>query len=267
MTPAIVVLSPHIEARSILVDILDDQACGSYHNLALDPAEASRIAEYNPVAVILDSLVLPDARAQLEASLASLSPSPPVIPMRQTNGLRRELGAAAEEQLVETLADYLPSLRRLRDVQLMAAESIERERKEIVARWLQRLETIPAFKAKPWLSLEELRDDVPLLIKALVRILREGAHPAMFEPGTEAYSGALGHARLRRDQHVPLHGLVQEYQLLRTELWLCLRHALVARAPTGAEVFVLGERLNFAVDAILGISLAEYERWGCGPNA
>lgn len=260
MTPTIVVVSQHVEAREGLVSTLNDQCGGACQSIGVDPSDIEQVAQYQPVAVVLDQLIAPDVVTQLEASLAELSPQPPIITLSQSNRLQHELYAEAEEQVIDQIATIVPAMRQLRAVLLLAADIIERERREIVARWIQRMLQIPAFKAQPGMTLDELRDEVPLLITALVENLRHGARAAAFRPGATAYEGAIGHARTRIQQGVSLDAVVQEYQLLRRELWLTLRRALTQEHPTATEVFVLGERFHFTLDGILFLTIRVYDQ-------
>ncbi|HBY93038.1 MAG TPA: hypothetical protein DEP84_03585 [Chloroflexi bacterium] len=260
MLPTIVVVSSHVEAREGLVATLNDQCHGACQSLGLDPSDAGRVAEYKPAAVVLDPLIAPDGVSQLEASLATLASAPPVITITQSNRLQHELYAEAEERLVEELTTVIPALRRLRVALLDAADIIEQERREIVARWIQRMLQIPSFQAQPDMTLQELRDEVPLLIAALVGSLRHGARASAFQPGAEVYAGSVGHARTRIRQGIPLVAVIQEYQFLRRELWLTLRRALTLQRPTATEVFVLGEHFHFTLDSILSLTIEEYRR-------
>ncbi|MCZ7568362.1 MAG: hypothetical protein M5U01_07220 [Ardenticatenaceae bacterium] len=259
MIPTIVVVSPHSEACAVLVNALKDRGC-QCQGVGLTPVDVARVGYYHPVAVVMDSLITPHAMGALEASLVALSPRPPVITLGQANWVPGEFDPAVEEQLVEQLADVVPALRRFRRVLHAAADIIEAETREVVARWIQRLSLIPAFAAQPEMSLEALCGEVAAFIKAVVDVLRYGRESPVWSRDGIAYAGAVAHARLRIGQGIPMLAVVQECEALQLELGMTFWRSLVLQPFTAAEVCAIRECFQSAIDGILLATVEEYRR-------
>lgn len=260
MVPTIVVVSSHVEAREALVSALNARfwRCCS---VGLAPVDLPTLRRPEPGAVVTDLLISCDT--VLEGWLAALSPRPALITIVPGDWWRGELKPGLEEQLVEQLVGVVPSLRRLHQVLQAVAEIVEGGQRSLVARWIQQLTLVPAFAAQPELPLPALAGEVASIIKVTVDALRGRVGRAGCFPGAAAHAAGVAHARVRMQQAIPAGVVVQEYQILRHELWQVIRPALILQGPTAADVVAVSERLQSSIDSLTAVTIQEYSRQNC----
>ncbi len=133
-----------------------------------------------------------------------------------------------------------------------AADALDALVDDIISHWLERLgHTLYAARLAP--DHRQLIDYAHVLIRSVAEALRRG-EPEVLEASWTA--PVREHALARREQNMPLGGLVREYQLLRKEIWHAL-HRYVAGIPA-EDVYVIAENLDSALDTMVRISTGTY---------
>jgi signal transduction histidine kinase len=149
----------------------------------------------------------------------------------------REPGAVAgiEAQLLQQIADAL-----------------DRQVDRIVFLWLERVRE-DIYQERLDLSVEDIRNNVPGVVRGVAEALRSGQPQEIGAPWTEA---ARAHAQKRQRQGAPLGDFVREYQMLRQALWSTLQPDLATL--TGDNVYNLAANLDSALDTLVGIAVGTY---------
>jgi hypothetical protein len=134
-----------------------------------------------------------------------------------------------------------------------AAAQIEAAERDTLFRWVQQITRFPAHMQRPEAGLHEVLDHIPVILShlrwAMQRSPEEQASaPEFSQPGES-------HALERYRQGVPARVIVKEYQVLRRELWRALADWQPPEPLATAEIFMLAERLNFALDEFMATTL------------
>jgi hypothetical protein len=126
------------------------------------------------------------------------------------------------------------------------AESLRDESVRIVANWSIRVATLPVFRALPEIKLDELQQDMPLLLDAILRSVSASQYELDPAPLDEASATAAAHG-LKRSGAVPVDALLTEFQALQREV----RNALWRISPNVAVTLIheLDDRLNDVFEA------------------
>jgi hypothetical protein len=126
------------------------------------------------------------------------------------------------------------------------AESLRDESVRIVANWSIRVATLPVFRALPEIKLDELQQDMPLLLDAILRSVSASQYELDPAPLDEASATAAAHGR-KRAGAVPVDALLTEFQALQREV----RNALWRISPNVAVTLIheLDDRLNDVFEA------------------
>jgi hypothetical protein len=111
----------------------------------------------------------------------------------------------------------------------------------ILANWSMRIATLPVFRALPELALDELQEDMPALLDAVLEAVSVSPYELDPMPMEEAEAKADAHGA-KRATSVPVDVLLSEIQTLQREV----RNAIWRNADEApvAIVHELDERLN-----------------------
>jgi hypothetical protein len=111
----------------------------------------------------------------------------------------------------------------------------------ILANWSMRIATLPVFRALPELALDELQEDMPALLAAVLEAVSVSPYELDPAPMEEAEAKADAHGA-KRAASVPVDVLLIEIQALQREV----RNAIWRNAEEApvAIVHELDERLN-----------------------
>jgi hypothetical protein len=111
----------------------------------------------------------------------------------------------------------------------------------ILANWSMRIATLPVFRALPELALDELQEDMPALLDAVLEAVSFSPYELDPTPMEEAEAKADAHGA-KRAANVPVDVLLIEIQALQREV----RNAIWRNAEEApvASVHELDERLN-----------------------
>lgn len=126
------------------------------------------------------------------------------------------------------------------------ANALRDEGVRILANWSMRAATLPVFRALPEIALDELQQDVPQLLDAILRAISVAQYELDPTPLDEASVAAGAHGR-KRAGAVPVDALMTEFQALQREV----RNALWRLSPDVAATLIheLDDRLNDVFEA------------------
>ena len=126
-------------------------------------------------------------------------------------------------------------------VTMRLAESLREESALILANWSMRVATMPSFRALPEIALDELQQDIPRLLMAIMRAVDVSPYELDSAPLDEATATAEAHGRMRAAS-IPVDALMAEFQALQREV----RNALwrISAEVAGTVVRELDDRLN-----------------------
>lgn len=126
------------------------------------------------------------------------------------------------------------------------ANSLRDESVRILANWSMRVATLPVFRALPEIALDELQQDVPQLLGAILRAVSVAQYELDPAPMDEASATAAAHG-LERAGSIPVEALMTEFQALQREV----RNALWRLAPDVpvSTIHELDDRLNDVFEA------------------
>jgi hypothetical protein len=145
------------------------------------------------------------------------------------------------------------------DLVARAATYLAAQEADILFRWIQRVSRLLADAGQPETHLPALRDHMPDILAQLRHRLRtdRGATTT-----TAAADTGLpqAHAVTRHQQHVPAGVVVQEYGVLRREVWAKLRQWDADPPLSVVDVFLLEDRINAALDALIAVTLDTFMR-------
>lgn len=232
----------HTECWQVLDGLRTQEAMARIPVLATSVMEAPlnlALTSYTVRQVVLKPFNIDDLLARVRAALEAR----PVLPLPRP--------VAVPEPLLTWAADVL-----------------QRQARDIVARWAQRL-LLRALPGLPGLGLQELLSNVPFMIPLLASVLRYG-------PGNgreDLWRTAEEHARRRAVRGVPLTTVVQEYQSMAEEIWNALQRAHPVPETSAPALFELSRRLNYTLDQLVLRAVAAYppperaRRGGAAPSA
>ena len=137
-----------------------------------------------------------------------------------------------------------------------AAAYLEAQQQDIIFRWVQLASRLPPHFRRPDEDLKQLIDHMPDVLVALRRVMLEPVDPVRSAAIPESI--AVTHAVTRYRQQMSAGIVVKEYQLLRHQLWESLRRWSQIRNLTAEDVFLLEERINFALDEFIAVTLETF---------
>jgi hypothetical protein len=134
-----------------------------------------------------------------------------------------------------------------------AIDHLQTVEQDLLFRWVQRVSRFAPYLQRPETSLQQIMDHVPQVLQHLCQLSLQPV-----EPPAGAVDAATGHALERKRLGVPARMILKEYQVLRNEIWIALRNWQPPRTLTAGDVFLLEERINFAMDEIIALTLDSY---------
>ena len=126
------------------------------------------------------------------------------------------------------------------------AGSLRDESVRILANWSMRVATLPVFRALPEIALDELQQDIPQLLDAIMQAVSVSPYELDLAPRDETEAAADAHGRNRAGV-IPVDALLAEFQALQREV----RNALWRISPNVDVTLVheLDDRLNEVFEA------------------
>lgn len=166
--------------------------------------------------------------------------------------------AVREASRTPTLQGRAPRPRPESDDARDHAEHILAERsRQIVFRWMQRIRTLPPWRDRPDLSFQDLIDYAPVVLKLIDVRLHYTSHDEFFQRHPDALERARGHARIRQSQNIGAVSAIEEYVLLREEIWAELR-AESHEEGVRRGMFEVERAINYTLDVIIVATLRAY---------
>jgi len=148
------------------------------------------------------------------------------------------------------------------DLTARAAAYLAGQEQDILFRWTQRVSRLLADAGRPEANLPALRDHMPEIVAELRQRLLTDASASSTAAARTGLPQA--HAAARYQQQIPAGVVVQEYQVLRREVWHKLRQWNAEPPLTVVDVFLLEERINTALDALIAVTLATFVQLEAG---
>lgn len=135
------------------------------------------------------------------------------------------------------------------DARLTPYDILLDEMDSVLAEWLI------LIRGEPWAEMPSPRlvNSLPDILPRLIRLARFGA--SHVDPDLEERI-AMEHGELRRQDHVPIAGVAEEWEALRDACWRVLaQHGIV-----GERAEVAMQRLDLLIDDAIGYTLRGYYR-------
>lgn len=166
--------------------------------------------------------------------------------------------AVREASTTPTLQARAPRPRPDSDDARDHAEHILAERsRQIVFRWMQRIRSLPPWRDRADLTFQDLIDYAPIVLKLIDVRLHYETYEEFFERHPDALERARGHARVRQSQNISVVSAIEEYVLLREEIWRELREQSGNEALLRGA-FELERAVNHTMDVIIVATLRAY---------
>ena len=121
------------------------------------------------------------------------------------------------------------------------AGSIRDDNVRIIANWAMRVSTLPAFRALPELALDELQQDIPELLEAILNAVSLSPYELDPIPMENVVSQAEAHGA-KRAATFPVDCVLSEIQVLQREVRNAIWRNAQDAAPSVLHEF--DERLN-----------------------
>lgn len=138
------------------------------------------------------------------------------------------------------------------------ASALAAQSRNMMIRWVQRVSNAEPFKGRR-LGLAGTINQVPILLEAVLVALQSEDFRTTLDRDPVIQERVAEHVRLRRQQGVPLSGIVMEYQFLREEIRCEIAGALHGKAATPEDTLEIVTRKDYALDTIIRLSIEAYE--------
>lgn len=166
--------------------------------------------------------------------------------------------AVAEHSAQRSMLASVPHPRPSTGTAQDAAEHLLAERsRHIVFRWVQRIRGLPPWRDRPDLTLEDLIDHAPGVLGLIDVRLHYVTDDEFFRRHPDALERARGHALARKAQNIGVVSAVEEYVLLREELW----REIAEQYPRGGELegaYQVERAINRTLDTVIVATLRAY---------
>ncbi len=139
-----------------------------------------------------------------------------------------------------------------------AATLLRDQAARIMANWALRVANLPAFRARPDLSLSQLQDTIPEILDAALVAMATSDPTVDPESLQRALDLAAMHGRKRAEESFAIGDLLEEYQQLRAEVWAALWRVIEGDAQLFDALRALQERLSHTFDSLM---IAAAESW------
>ena len=133
------------------------------------------------------------------------------------------------------------------------ATRLQDECGRILVNWSMRIATLPVFRAIPDLALDDLQQDIPSLLDAILA----AAFPADFEIDGEwiERASSLAHEHgYARASGFPIHAILAEMQMVHHEVREAIWRIAGGFGPD--DIHALSDRLNRVFDAVEQASMS-----------
>lgn len=269
---ALVRVDPEIEP--ILADTLAE--AGSQVS-SLRPASADQLVRHRPDLILLEAGPQSDAVTLLDAlrehpetvgvPVIVLGTMPTLQEQAQTSGnvytvlpMPFELDELLDA--VEGALARVPFEARVQELPAAADPAFQRaselllgSERELMLGWIQRVRTGEPFRDRPGIDVRAFLNNLPRLLNALALALSRETSAELLATDEDVQVRVREHAHLRMRQGLPGEAVVREYQVLRDAI-----HKHLGRGLACDDALKALERLNWFVDEVIRITVAEYVR-------
>lgn len=125
----------------------------------------------------------------------------------------------------------------------------------VVTDWLNHLMSIPHTKTQKTLPAVEVKDGVVSLLLQLANVLEDPTHMREFEEGGSVWEHARVVGSLRKEQGYQVHEVIQDYFVLRSQLWDFFEKRL---GPEQIDFYNLEDLVNTCIDNVLMTTMQTY---------
>ncbi len=136
---------------------------------------------------------------------------------------------------------------------IQAAKIIENNIEQLAEKWL--FAVSKREKDNTRIGHEEVRGILVQVLKALGLVLADNGHLYLFESHGSIFKKAKVLGELRRAQGYELEEVLQEYLILRKEVWALLRKEL---GNEEVDIFEIEERINFCLMSVLKATIESF---------
>ncbi|MBI2952920.1 MAG: response regulator [Chloroflexi bacterium] len=131
--------------------------------------------------------------------------------------------------------------------------------REMMVRWVQRVAASEPFRGRK-LGLAAAIDQVPILLEVILVALQSEDFRRIIDQDPTIRERVAEHVQLRRQQGIPLAGIVQEYQFLREEIRCEIAGVLGGKGVSAEDTLEVVTRKDYALDTIIRLTVETYER-------
>lgn len=136
---------------------------------------------------------------------------------------------------------------------VQAAKIIEQNIDELSQKWLFAISKPDTDDAR--VGHQEVHNIIIQILKALAAVLDKKEYLYLFESNGVIFKKAKELGELRRAQGYELEQVLQEYLILRKEVWILMRRKL---AQGDIDIFEIEERINFCLMSVLKATIESF---------
>ena len=136
---------------------------------------------------------------------------------------------------------------------IQAAKIIETNIEDLTEKWLFAVSKRETDDTR--IGHEQVRNILVQVLKALAAVLDDKEHLYLFESHGSIFKKAKVLGELRRAQGYELEEVLQEYLILRKEVWALMRKNL---GKENVDIFEIEERINFCLMSVLKATIESF---------
>jgi DNA-binding NarL/FixJ family response regulator len=139
------------------------------------------------------------------------------------------------------------------------AKSLAARSRALIFLWGQKTALRQPYAGRSF-SLDDLTNPVARILEVLVIALQTSEYGRISKLHPEIEHKIANHARLRRDQGIPLYEIVREYQHLRSGIWCEMWATARDLGLATGDVIAVANVIDYVLDDILAITVQVYEQ-------